>query len=240
MIISIIQPCFVPWLGYFEQIAVADIFVYMDDVQYTRKDWRNGNQLKSPYGVKNISFPVKKTSRETLIKDIEISYNHPWEETLVNQLSNWYRKSTFFNEVMELVKPHIYNKYSRLVDLNLNLNNAILKYLGIRTPIFFTSDVSRRMQNKNERVLEICKHFEGIDILYDGKKARDFIDVAYFGSNGIQVIFQDYQHTPYPQLWGEFVPYMSVIDVLMNCGKESKKIILGSPLPKELRTKIEQ
>ena len=237
MIISIMQPCFVPWLGYFEQMALADIFVYMDDVQYTKKDWRNGNQLKSPYGVKNISFSVKKTSRETLIKEIEISYNQPWEDTLFNQISNWYRKSTFFNEIMEVLTPHIYNKYLKLLDLNLNLNDAILKYLDIHTPFFFTSDIPRQSQNKNERVLEICKHFEGVDILYDGKKARDFIDVEYFQSNGIHVIFQDYQHTPYPQLWGEFVPYMSIIDLLMNCGKESKKIILSSPLPEELHIK---
>jgi len=235
MVISIIQPCFVPWLGYFEQIALADIFAYMDDVQYTRKDWRNGNQLKSPYGVKNIFFPVKKAPRETLINDIEISYNQPWEDALVNQLSSWYEKSTFFNEIMEVIRPHIYHKYVRLLDLNFHLNNAILKYLDIQTPIFLTSDIPRRAQDKNERVLEICKHFEGVDLLYDGKKARDFIDIEYFRLHGIQVIFQDYQQTPYPQLWGKFVPYMSIVDLLMNCGRESKKIILRSPVPKELQ-----
>lgn len=238
MIISIIQPCFVPWLGYFEQIAVADVFVYMDDVMYTKKDWRNGNQLKTPYGVKNISFPVKKTSRETLIKDVEISYNALWEDTLMNQLLNWYKKAPYYEEVINLIKPIIYNKYDKLVDFNYNLNNAILAYLEITTPISFSSHIDRKSDNKTDRIIEICRHFEGISILYDGKKAQDFLDSKYMMDHGIEVIFQDYQHVPYPQLWGDFTPYMSILDLLMNCGKESKKIIFNSPLPEQIKNKL--
>ena len=75
MIISIIQPCFVPWLGYFEQIGLADIFVYLDDVKYTKQDWRNNNQVKSPDGLAKIFVPVQKTSQDTLINEVLISYN---------------------------------------------------------------------------------------------------------------------------------------------------------------------
>lgn len=238
MIISIIQPCFVPWLGYFEQIAVADYFVYMDDVQYTKKDWRNGNQLKSPTGIKNISFPVRKTSHETLIKDVEISYNQPWEDTLFNQLYNWYKKAQYFNKVVEILKPPIYNKYTKLIELNYNLNQVILNYLNITTPVYFTSNIERKTENKNERIIEICKHFKDVNILYDGKKAQNFIDLQLFKSNNIDVIFQDYQHTPYKQLWGEFVPYMSIIDVLMNCGNDAINIILSSPLPNPIKNNL--
>ena len=103
MIISIIQPCFVPWLGYFEQIALADLFVYMDDVQYTKKDWRNVNKFKTPYGVKKISIPVRKTSRSTLISDIGISYSSNWYESALNKLEEWYNKSPYFSEVITLV-----------------------------------------------------------------------------------------------------------------------------------------
>lgn len=234
MTISIIQPCFVPWLGYFEQIAVADIFVYMDDVIYTKKDWRNGNQLKTQYGIKDISVPVKKTSRDTLIKDVEISYNSPWEDTLMNQLLNWYKKAPYYEEVINLIKPIIYNKYNKLVDLNLNLNNIILAYLEITTPIFFSSDIERKTENKTDRIIEICKNFNGVSILYDGKKAQDFLDCDYMLRNGIEVIFQDYRHTPYKQLWGDFEPYMSIIDLIMNCGKEGCKLIINNHLPSKL------
>lgn len=238
MVISIIQPCFVPWLGYFEQIAAADVFVYMDDVVYTKKDWRNGNQLKTQYGVKDISFPVKKTSRDTLIKDVEISYNTTWEDTLMNQLFNWYKNAPYYEEIITLIKPSIYSKYEKLVDLNLNLNNAILSYLEITTPIYFSSVIERKTDNKTDRIVEICKNFEGVSVLYDGKKAQDFLDANYMLQKGIEVMFQDYQHTPYKQLWGDFVPYMSVLDLLMNKGKESNKFIFNVNFPHNLKKTI--
>lgn len=234
MIISIIQPCFIPWLGYFEQMIVSDVFVYMDDVQYTRKDWRNDNQLKSPDGVKNVYFPVRKTSRDTLIKDVEISYSQPWEETFLSQITQWYRKAPFFRSVVDAITPPLTRKYTRLVELNLHLNNAVLEYLGIQKPTNFTSLIPRTAGDKNGRVLEICKYFDGVDLLYDGKKAANFIDVELFRRNGVEVVFQDYQHTPYTQLHGPFEPYMSIVDLLMNQGPNSKGILLSSPRPPQL------
>ena len=98
MIIAIIQPCFVPWLGYFEQMALADIFVYFDDVQYTKRDWRNNNQLKSPAGVGPIHVPVSNASRGILINQALISYNENWEDKLLNKINEWYKTSPFFTE----------------------------------------------------------------------------------------------------------------------------------------------
>ncbi len=234
MIISIIQPCFVPWLGYFEQMAIGDIFVYLDDVQYTKKDWRNNNQLKSPYGMKPIHVPVGNASRNTLINQALISYNSPWEEDLINKITEWYKKAPYFDDIIGIIKPIIYNKYERLVDLNYNLNKAICNYIGINTPIYYTSDIPNHSTDKNSRIIEICKHFEGVDLLYDGKSAQNFIDMELFKRHGITVIFQDYVQSPYKQLWGEFIPYTSVIDVMMNCGKESMNIIMNNPNSIEL------
>jgi hypothetical protein len=230
MTISIIQPCFIPWLGYFEQIAIADVFVYMDDVQYTKKDWRNNNQLKSPNGVKGVFVPVKKTHRDTLIMDVEVSYNSDWEMVLLNQLREWYRKAPYYQEVVDLITPHITAKHILLVDLNAALNGAIMQYIGIDTPVYRTSSIPRATDDKVERIIEICKNFDKVDTLYDGKKAKDFIDTDYFLQQGIHVIFQDYQHRPYPQLWGDFLPYMSILDLLMNMGDKSLDYIKTSKL----------
>lgn len=235
MIISIIQPCFVPWLGYFEQIALADVFVYLDDVQYTKKDWRNNNQLKSPNGMKDIFVPVRNASRNILINQAIISYNQNWEEPLVNKITEWYRKAPFFKEVLSLISPLINMKYERLVELNYNLNKAICSYLGIQTPIFFSSDIPKSYSDKNNRIIEICKYFDGVDLLYDGKSAQNFIDLDLFNNNGIQVIFQDYIQVHYKQLWGPFLPYASSLDAMMNCGKDARKVLLGSPIPNELK-----
>lgn len=230
MRIAIIQPCFVPWAGYFEQIAAADLFVYMDDVQYTKKDWRNTNQLKTPYGIKKIYVPVNKVTLSTLIQDVTISYNENWEDALMNKLKEWYKKSPYYKEIIELIIPTIYGKYEKLVDFNFNLNNDILSFLGINTPIRFSHEIPRYTNDRNERIIEICKFFKA-DILYDGKSAEKFIDIDLFRQNGIEVVFQNYQHTPYKQLWGPFIPYMSVLDLLMNEGKNAKGIIMSSPLP---------
>lgn len=237
MIISIIQPCFVPWLGYFEQMAIGDVFVYLDDVQYTKKDWRNNNQLKSPYGIKSIHVPVSNASRNILINQALISYNSRWEDDLINKITEWYKKAPFFEEISSLIRPVILGKYERLVDLNNKLNQAICNYIGINTPVYYASDIPKKTSNKNLRIIEICSHFNGIDVLYDGKSAQSFIDVALFKQHGITVVFQDYLQTPYRQLWGDFVPYMSVLDVMMNCGKSSLEIIMHNPNSDSLKKK---
>jgi hypothetical protein len=227
MIIAIIQPCFVPWLGYFEQMAIADIFVYFDDVQYTKKDWRNSNQLKSQYGVKPIYVPVRNASTGILINQALISYGERWEDNILNKLNEWYKKAPYFAEVIELIKPIIYQKYEKLIDLNYALNGAICRYVGILTPIFYSSSIPRVSADKNGRILEICKHFSGVNVLYDGKSAQNFIDIELFSKNGINIVFQDYVQKTYSQLWGGFTPYMSVIDLIMNQGKHSLDIIVN-------------
>lgn len=237
MIISIIQPCFIPWLGYFEQIEIGDVFVYLDDVQYTKKDWRNRNKLKTAYGIKNIHVPVQKTNRDTLIKDVLISYNEPWQKNIENKLTEWYKKSPYFNEVMELITPLIHTRYEKLVELNYHLNLAIMNYMGIHTPIRFSSEVPKNTDDKNLRIIEICQYFNA-DVLYDGKSAQNFIDTETFRQQGIEIIFQDYQHTPYQQLHDDFVPYMSVIDLIMNEGKQAKSIIMSSPLPNKISYRL--
>lgn len=235
MIIAIIQPCFVPWLGYFEQIALADIFVYLDDVQYTKKDWRNNNQLKSPNGMKNIFVPVQNASRNILINQAIISYNQNWEQPLISKITEWYRKAPYFKEVIALINPIINNKYGKLVELNYDLNKAICNYLDIQTPMFFSSDIPSAYYDKNNRIIEICKHFEGIDLLYDGKSAQNFIDMELFRNNGIEVVFQEYVQVPYKQLWGPFIPYTSTLDAMMNCGKDARSVLLSSPMSDELK-----
>jgi len=227
MVISIIQPCFVPWLGYFEQIAIADIFVYLDDVQYTKKDWRNNNQLKSPYGSKPIYVPIANASKDILINEALISYNEKWELSLMNKINEWYKKAPYFNEIIELISPILLDQNEKLVDLNYKLNSSICDYIGIQTPIYYSSDIPKTSIDKNSRILEICKNFPDIDLLYDGKSAENFIDKGLFEQNGIKVVFQNYIHKPYKQLYGDFIPYMSILDVLMNYGKNSLSIICG-------------
>ncbi|TQV80216.1 WbqC family protein [Aliikangiella coralliicola] len=234
MLISIIQPCFIPWLGYFEQMAVADLFVYMDDVKYSRQNWRNNNRLLCQSVPKNISIPVQKTNKYSLINQVLISNNRDWRKEFLNKVMNWYRRAPYFEEIFDLISNVVLENHDKLVCLNYKLNSAIALYLGIKTPIKLTSMVPRSSNDKVTRIIEIVKYFNA-DVLYDGKSAANFIDKKVFIDSGITVIFQDYKHTPYRQNFSEsFVPYMSVLDLLMNEGPSSLDIILSSPLPGEL------
>ena len=216
-------------------MLIADVFVYLDDVQYTKKDWRNTNQLKTPNGIKKVSVPVSNASRNININEALVSYNSSWEDKFLNQLKEWYQKAEFYKIVIEILTPIIKNKYEKLVDLNYNLNNAIASYLNITTPCYFSSSITKKTTDKNLRILEICKYFPNIHLLYDGKSASGFLDTELFIQNGIKVIFQNYLHTPYRQLWGEFKPYMSIIDLIMNNDPlMSREILSSSPMHKEL------
>jgi hypothetical protein len=225
--ISIIQPGFLPWIGYFEQIAITDIFVYFDDVKYTKKDWRNRNRLKSPYGVKTISVPVYKNAGQN-INSALINYNHPWQNKLIAQIYNWYKPAPYFNSMFPILEKNIRTEFELLVDLNYSLDQVLMDLLDIKTPIFKSSDIQKKSSDKNMKIIDICKYY-GASLLYDGKAAENFIDLELFKKNGIQVKFQNYIHQPYPQLWGgDFISHLSVLDLLMNCGPKSKEILLSN------------
>jgi hypothetical protein len=234
MLISIIQPCFIPWLGYFEQMALADLFVYMDDVKYTRQNWRNNNKLLCASESKNVSIPVRKTSRHTLINQVSILNDLAWQNKFLNKVSNWYRKAPHFDEVFSLISGVVLKRHDMLVDLNYGLNGAIAEYVGIETPVELSSNVPRNSSDKVSRIIEIVKYFNA-DVLYDGKSAAYFIDIELFQEKGITIIFQDYKHSSYRQQSNSnFVPYMSIVDLLMNKGVESLGYILSSPLVSQL------
>lgn len=228
MIITCVQPCFLPWQGYFEQMLLGEVFIYLDDVQYTKKDWRNRNKLLTPGGVKNFHVPVSKTSRDTLINEAQISYNEDWEERIMNQLFNWYKSAPFYHEITELITPALETKYELLVDLNYDLNLRIMHYLGHDTKIVRSSAIPKTTDDKNQRIIEICRAHDG-HLLYDGKSAANFIDSALFLKSDIEVVFQNYVHTAYPQLHTDsFEPYLSILDLLMNKGRDSKSVILSN------------
>ncbi len=230
MIISILQPGFMPWLGFFEQMYVADRFVYYDDVQYTRKDWRNRNRLKSPNGVKMVSVPVKKPvsgRKNLMIREAVINNDHPWQTDLIAKIENWYGKADFFLELYPELRQILLKRWTFLIDLDVALADFFRQILQINTPCYFSSDIQGKSTEKNNRILDICK-FHGGNILYDGKAARSFIDMDIFKKNGVSVLFQEYVHPEYPQLGEEFVSHLSVLDLLMNCGGERAGLIIKS------------
>ena len=229
--ISILQPSYLPYLGHFEQMAVTDLYVHMDDVQYTRKDWRNRNRVRTADGWTWLTVPVKKCPRPSPLNEVAVSYRQPWLDKHLKTLRLSYGKAPFFQPLFSEIEEILEQRLESLVELDVALLGCLRRHLGITGPEARSSSVPRRSSGKVERILEICRHF-GADLLYDGKSAASFIDPAVFAAHGVEVVFQDYRHPDYRQQYPGFVPNLSAIDVIMNTGPRARDLLLayGDPL----------
>jgi len=220
------QPGYLPWLGFFELIEQCDQFVILDDVQYTKRDWRSRNRIRTKNGWIWLTVPVlSKDKEEQLIKDVRINNDISWKKDHLNSIKINYSKSKFFKNYFKYFE-NIYNKsWEYLIDLNMDIIYFLTKEINISTPIVLSSSLSISALSKNQRIIEICKKLKA-DELYDSKAAESFIDIELFKKEGIKVLFQDYKHPEYSQSYKPFIGQMSVIDLLFNEGANSKNIIL--------------
>jgi hypothetical protein len=220
--IAIVQSNYIPWKGYFDLIALVDEFVLFDDMQYTRRDWRNRNQIKTPQGIQWLTVPVvvkgKYTQKinETAIDGVDWASLH-WKAFEQN-----YRRASCFEEIADWLAPAYSTPGlpSNLSVLNRRLIEAVCGYLGIRTRITNSSDYALT-EGKTERLVDLCVQ-AGADEYVSGPAARDYIDASMFTNRGIGLRWFDYSgYRGYPQLWGEFAHGVTVLDLLFNCGRES-------------------
>ena len=228
-VISILQPVYLPWMGYFEQMAYVDEFIFMDDVQYTRHDWRNRNRIKTANGPIWLTVPVKKHPLKTALRDIEINYSRNWVHKHLKSIEHNYKKTPYFQPLFSDIEAILTSKPAMLVELNCRLIRMLCTYLAIGTPTAFSSEVPATTPGLAERVIEICRHF-GARVLYNGAKSAGYLHVEEFRKAGIALIFQDYQHPTYPQAFGNFLSHQSVLDLIMNTGPEAGTILRTSPV----------
>ncbi|PIP47107.1 MAG: hypothetical protein COZ70_11010 [Deltaproteobacteria bacterium CG_4_8_14_3_um_filter_51_11] len=239
MIAAILQPGYLPWLGFFEQMHRCGTFVLYDDVQYTKKDWRNRNRIKTKEGILWLTVPVfGKNHRALKIKDARIDNTQGWDQKHLRAIRYWYGSAPFFNHYFKELENIIGRGWDLLVDLDIALIEWISSLLGLTRRIIRSSDLDLpQAANRQERIVQVCKAV-GADELYDGQSARDFVDTEYFFNHGIKVTFQEYRHPSYRQLWMKengFIPNLSIIDLILNHGPESLSILTGvymkMPLP---------
>ncbi|MCB9554678.1 MAG: WbqC family protein [Deltaproteobacteria bacterium] len=233
MKLAIMQPGYLAWLGFFELMAYVDRFVYFDDVQYTRKDWRSRNRVKTANGPVWLSVPVKKAPRETLIKDIEINYEQTWLDKHLRTIEVAYRKAPYFEPLYGEIKSILESRPRLLKELDDSLIRLCMRHFSIECELTWSSELKLPPAEKNRRIIDVCRA-HGSSVLYDTQASSTFIDVALFAENGIEVLFQDYQHPQYPQQWGEFVSHMAAIDLIFNTGPQARKVLLSSPAPERL------
>ena len=224
MRLVVLQPGYLPWLGFFDQMHWADTLVIYDDVQYTKNDWRNRNRIKGTNGPQWLTVPVH-FHLGNLIKDVALPEDKRWVKSHVKSLQFAYAKAKYFDDYFLPIKELIEAPHERLIDLDMALIMYLKGTLGIDAQILYSS----RMQvqgSKSQRLINICRECGATQYL-TGDAARDYLDVKLFEDNGIEVRYHHYKHPEYPQLHGEFIPYLSVIDLLFNCGPESLDYITG-------------
>lgn len=220
--IAILQSNYIPWKGYFDMIAAVDEFIVYDDMQYTKRDWRNRNQIKTPEGVRWLTIPVKTSGRfAQKIRDTEIDGSR-WQADHWKSLLTNYRKAKHFDEIAAWLEVVYKHEHRTITDLNLAFISAICDFIGIKTKIS-RSWHYRLDDGKTERLVSLCQQ-AGATKYISGPAAKDYIEPHFFEDAGINLAWFDYQGYPeYPQLWGDFVHGVSILDLLFNCGSDAKK-----------------
>lgn len=223
--VAILQSNYIPWKGYFDLIAAVDEFILFDDMQYTRRDWRNRNKIKTPQGLQWLTVPVEtKGKYDQTIRETQIS-DDDWAEGHWRNLSQNYRRAAHFDEVAEWLEPlYARDQPKSLSELNRSMLTAINAYLGIDTTMTNSWDYDI-IDGKTERLASLCAQAGGTEYI-SGPAAKDYIDEQVFNDAGIGLSWFDYSgYLEYPQQWGEFEHGVTVLDLLLNCGTDAPEFM---------------
>lgn len=223
MRVGVIQSSFIPWRGYFDFIATVDIFVFLDDTQYSKNSWRNRNRIKTPGGTQWITVPVRQERLNQLISETYIDNSAPW---LRKHLGAWqvnYARAPYFDVVMEILSGLNGSKDETISELNIRLIRRICEYLQITTPTLFSGELALT-GSKTERLIDLLKKLNATTYL-SGPSADVYLDKDAFRRNGIGLEYKSYDYEPYPQLWGPFEGAVTVLDLIANRGPQARESI---------------
>lgn len=227
-VVVIHQPDFIPYLGFFDRLLKADIYVVFDNVQYVRssRGWTSRDKIKTRNGEKWISVSTQKAPRDTAINQILLSEDERWRKDNLNLIMENYKKSSYYDEIMPYIEQLYQFRAERMMDFNLESIKLLMRLFNIEIEIVMASDLNPEGKS-NELIIDIMKRL-GCRKYLSGVGARDYYKAELYEDAGIEVIWQDFKHPIYPQQFGEFIPYLSSIDLLFNCGIEkSRKILRG-------------
>lgn len=229
--VVITQSNYVPWRGYFDMIRQADELIFLDNVQYTRRDWRNRNQIKTQRGSQWLTIPVEVKGKYLQSIDETRIADATWAEMHIRLIEENYRKASAFSETAPWLFDLMRMAASKplLSVSNQFLIGAIAEKLEISTPMRSATDIFDRNEmdiDPSLRLVELCK-VAGATRYLTGPAARNYMNEPLFEQNGIDIVWMDYDGYPqYPQCWGSFEPRVSIVDLLLNCGRESARYLL--------------
>lgn len=226
VVLSAHQPAYLPWLGYFDKIARADVFVFLDTVQFEKNSFINRNKIKTAQGPQWLTIPVRvkghiqASLRETLTDDMQ-----PWRSKHLKSLEMNYRKAPRFRECFPIIEQLLATPESNLAELCWQQLRFWVTEFRMNTRMVRASELPITSR-KSQLILDLCQHF-GAEKYLSGALGKNYLDEDRFAASGIAIEYQDFQHPTYPQLWGNFEPYMGIVDYWMNCGSDIHPVLTG-------------
>jgi len=236
VLVGALQPGYLPWLGFFDQADRADLFVLYDDLPFDRRSWRQRNRIKTPRGPAWLTVPIAHRGASAgtpTILAAPIAGGHPWNRQHWKAIRHCYTATPFFSEHAAFFADLYAHEWSELGDLTLHAIDYLVAALGIRTRVVRSSAIglehafrSRGFaeDRRTERIAFLVRELGG-DAFLEGAAGRSYIQDDLLAKAGVEVVYQDYDHPTYPQRFGPFVPFLSTIDLLFNCGPESLEVI---------------
>jgi hypothetical protein len=229
MIVTIMQPAYLPWLGFFERAYLSDILIVLDHVQLdtnSKTNFTNRNKIKTNQDNIWLTIPIKKKGKygELYINKIEIDNELKWKQKHLGSIKQFYGKSPFFNMYFPSLEKLICDEHNFLHSFINQINKQLFELLSINTKVIYSSSMPEITSKKDELILDLCKSV-GANKYISGPLGRDYIDVSKFRSNNIELLFHDYKHPDYKQQFDGFIAYLSVIDLLFNHGLDSLQIL---------------
>ncbi len=226
MILSVHQPQYIPWLGYFDKIDKSDCFVFLDNVQYKPREFQNRNKIRTRDGWMWLTVPViSKGLGRQKISDVKIDNNYDWQRQHRNSLKAWYSKAEFFKDYFSFFEKAYNKKWDKLKDLNICIIDYILKEFKINRPVYYESELGIATRG-TDRIIEICKKLKA-DVYLSGTGGKNYLEEEKFPQAGIKLEYQDFIHPTYKQQYtgkdNIFLPNMSCIDLLFNEGQTKIK-----------------
>jgi WbqC-like protein len=228
MLVSIHQPHYLPWLRYFDKIARSDLFIVLDDVQYTKNGFQNRNKIKTAQGWTYLTVPIQKPTQRSIL-EIEIDNRTTWRDKHRRTLEMSYRKAPYFERYWPEWAALYEREWTHLAMLNRAMLMLLLRHLELRTPVVFSSDLPAQDQ-ATERLAALCRAVGGDSYLSGRYAVEAYLDPAVLEAAGIRLAFQEWQAPTYGQLYpaAGFVPDLAIVDLLFNTGPCAREILWSS------------
>jgi hypothetical protein len=221
MKVGIIQSNYIPWKGYFDFIDDVDLFVFYDDVQFTNRDWRNRNKIKSRNGLAWLSVPIINQHAIQTIEETKIDYSEPWQECHINKIRENYLKTPNYDLCIKQFSEIISVKYNSISELNISIIKWLMTKLGINTPVIMSSELNP-VGTKTGRLIDILKKLKA-DVYLSGPSASAYLDYDQFRKEGIGLEYKSYSYLEYDQKFPPFEHTVTILDLIVNQGYDVRK-----------------